>query len=128
MPHKIPGAHDPASPEYLRLLGYLDQKATLLDSRYRIPFTRVRFGWDAIVGLLPIVGDLAMAAASLYLVSCARQLGADGRLALRMVLNVLIDALFGAIPIIGTIFDIFFRANERNLQLLIDQIERHRRP
>jgi len=128
MQYKFLSAHDPVNPEYLRLLDYLDQTATLLDGRYRIPFTRVRFGWDAIVGLLPIVGDLVMAAVSLYLVTCARQLGADGRLAFRMVLNVLVDALFGAIPIIGTIFDIFFRANERNFKLLIDQIERHRRP
>ena len=128
MPHKIPCALVPASPEYLRLLSYLDQKATVLDSIYRVPFTRVRFGWDAIVGLLPIVGDLAMAAVSLHLVSCARQLGADNRLSFRMVLNILIDALLGAVPIIGTISDIWFRANERNLKLLIDQIQRHRRP
>ena len=46
----------------------------------------------------------------------------------RMVLNVLVDTLLGAVPIIGTIFDIYFRANERNLQLLVDSIERHRRP
>ncbi len=45
-----------------------------------------------------------------------------------MVLNVLIDALLGFIPIIGTVFDVFFRANERNLKLLIDHIERHRQP
>ena len=45
----------------------------------------------------------------------------------RMVLNVLVDALLGFIPIIGTIFDVFFRANERNLKLFIDHIERHRR-
>ena len=127
MRHVIPGAHELASPEYLRLFDHLDQTATLLDSRYRIPFTRIRFGWDPIVGLVPVVGDLAIAVVSLHLVRCARTLGADGRLASRMVLNVLADALLGSIPIIGTLFDIFFRTNERNLKLLIEHIEQHRR-
>lgn len=122
----IPVAHDPVDPEYLRRLEDLDRKASLLDSSYRIPFTRVRFGWDAIVGLLPVAGDVVTAAASLHLVYRARGLGADGRATSRMVLNTAIDALLGAIPIIGTVFDIYFRANERNLQLLIDHIERHR--
>ena len=115
-------------PQYLRLLDHLDRTAALLDSTYRIPYTRVRFGWDAIVGLVPVVGDLATTAASLHLIRCARKLGADGRLVSHMVLNVLVDAIVGAVPIAGTVFDIFFRANERNLKLLIDDIERRRRP
>ena len=109
-------------PEYVRLLDYLDRMSTLLDSRYRIPFTRVRVGWDAIGGLLPVVGDVITTGLSIHLVYRARSLGADGPLASRMVLNVLVDALLGAIPVIGTIFDVFFRANERNLKLLIDRI------
>jgi hypothetical protein len=112
----------------LRLFERLDQVAGLLDSRYRVPFTDVRFGWDAIVGLVPVLGDLATVAASLHIVHRARTLGADGRLASRMMVNVLIDAVLGFIPIIGTVFDVFFRANERNLKLLIDHIERHRQP
>lgn len=128
MRYTVPTVHDPANLEYLRLFGQLDRMATLLDSRYRVPYTRIRFGWDAIIGLLPVAGDLVTAAASLHLVRRARTLGADGRLASAMVLNVLVDALFGLIPIVGTVFDVFFRANERNLKLLIDHIERHRRP
>jgi hypothetical protein len=114
--------------EYLRLFDRLDRTAALLDSRFRVPYTRVRFGWDAIIGLLPVVGDLATAAVSLHLVRCAHTLGADGRLASRMVLNILVDTALGFIPILGTIFDVFFRANERNLQLFIDHIERNSRP
>ena len=128
MRYTIPRAQDPVDPEYLRLFRDLDRMATLLDSKYRVPYTQVRFGWDPIVGLLPIVGDLAAAAVSLHLVRRAHILGADSSLASRMVLNVLVDTLLGAVPIIGTIFDIYFRANERNLQLLVDSIERHRRP
>ena len=118
----------PEDPEYLPSLAHLDWLSALLDSRYRVPMTRVRFGWDAIGGLLPVVGDLVTAAISIHLVYRARILGADGPLAWRMVFNVLIDAMLGAIPIIGTIFDVFFRANERNLKLLIDHIAQHRRP
>ena len=128
MRYAIPSAQDPVDPEYLRLFQDLDRTATLLDSVYRVPYTRIRFGWDPIVGLLPIVGDLACAAVSVHLVRRARILGADSRLASRMVLNVLVDTQLGAVPIIGTFFDIYFRANERNLQLLVDSIQRHRRP
>ena len=60
--------------EYLRLFDRLDRTAALLDSRFRVPYTRVRFGWDAIIGLLPVVGDLATAAVSLHLVRCAHTL------------------------------------------------------
>jgi hypothetical protein len=127
MRYTIPSAQDPVDPEYLRLFRDLDRMATLLDSRYRVPYTRVRFGWDPIVGLVPIVGDLAAAAVSLHLVRRAHILGADRGLTSRMVLNVLVDTLLGAVPIIGTIFDIYFRANERNLKLLVDSIQRHRR-
>lgn len=124
---------NPASDEleraqYLRLFDHLDRTAALLDSRYRVPFTHVRFGWDAIIGLVPVAGDLATAAVSVHLIRCARRLGADGRLTRLMVLNLLVDAVFGAVPIAGTIFDVFFRANERNLKLLVDDIERRRQP
>src|SRR5262245_39562659 len=127
MRYAIPSAHDPVDPEYLWLLQDLDRKASLLDSRYLIPFTRIRFGWDAIVGLLPVVGDVVTAAVGLNLVHRAWRLGADGRIASRMVLNIAVDALLVAIPILGTILDVYFRANERNVRLLFDHIERHRR-
>lgn len=127
MRYAIPRAQDQASPEYLRLFAYLDRTATLLDGTFRVPLTRVRFGWDPIVGLLPVLGDLVTAAVSLHLIGCARKLGADRRLSQRMLLNAAVDAVVGAIPIVGTVFDVLFRANERNLKLLVDHIERHRR-
>lgn len=127
MSYEIPAAGDPIGPEYLQLLDHVDRLTGLLDSRYRIPFTRVHFGWDAIGSLVPIAGDLATLLASVYLVRCARRLGADNRVARRMLLNVAVDASIGAIPLAGTVFDVFFRANERNLILLTEQIERRRR-
>lgn len=128
MRYEIPASSDPIEPDYLRLLDHIDRLSMHLDSRYRIPFTQVRFGWDAIGSVIPVAGDLATLIASIYLVRCARRLGADGKAARRMLVNVAVDASIGAIPIAGTVFDVFFRANERNLKLLIEQIERRRGP
>ena len=125
---ELPSTPEPVSAEFAERFGYVDRVATLLDAQYRVPFTRIRFGWDAIVGLLPVVGDLLMAGVSLHLIVCARRLGADDRLAFRMVINLLVDTLVGAIPIIGSLFDIFFRANLRNFQLLLDHIDQHPQP
>ncbi len=126
MRYEIPGGSEPISPEYTELLARLDRLTALLDSQFRIPWTPIRFGWDAIVGLVPVLGDLAMTVASFYLVSLARKLGAGKAMTAVMIGNVLVDTLIGAIPIIGTVFDIWFRANERNLRLLVDEIERRR--
>lgn len=126
MRYTIPRGDGPIEPDYVALLDRLDRFAMLLDSRYRIPFTRIRFGWDAIGSLIPVAGDLATLVASVYLVRNARRLGAGNKIARRMAVNVVLDAAIGAIPIIGTVFDIFFRANERNLKLLVDEIQRRR--
>ena len=108
MRRERPSTPEVVTAEFAERFGYLDRVATLLDAQYRVPFTRIRFGWDAIVGLLPVVGDLLMAGVSLHLIVCARRLGADDRLAFRMVINLLVDTLVGAIPIIGSLLDIFF--------------------
>ena len=97
----------------------LDRLAAQLDSCFRIPWLGVRFGWDAIAGLVPVLGDLATALISFTLVLEARRLGAPWPLVARMVGHVLLDALIGAIPIIGTVFDVLYRANDANLALLI---------
>jgi hypothetical protein len=88
----------------------------LLDDGFAIgPF---RFGLDPIIGLLPVVGDALPTIFSVYLFAIALQAGATPGTLLRMALNILIDWLFGSIPIIGDIFDIFFKASSRNLRLL----------
>ena len=71
MRYEIPGGSDRISSEYTELLARLDRLTALLDSQFRIPWTPIRFGWDAIVGLVPVLGDLAMMIASLYLVTLA---------------------------------------------------------
>lgn len=101
----------------------LSQLANLLDDRYAIPGTNVRFGLDAVIGLLPGIGDLAGAALSSYIVLEGKRLGIPKRLLLRMVKNIAVDAAFGAIPIIGDIADIQWKANRKNVRLLIDHLD-----
>lgn len=92
-----------------------------LDSQFRIPGTRIRFGIDAVLGVVPGVGDAAGMVASGAVVIQAVDLGARGATLARMVLNVALDAIVGTIPVLGTVFDVVFKANNRNVRLL----ERH---
>jgi hypothetical protein len=106
-------------------LGWLLRRwADLLDSRFTIPGTSIRFGIDPIVSLIPFIGELASPMfAMLLLVQGVRQ-RVPKIVLLRMLFNALLDALIGAVPVLGTIGDIFWRANNRNMALL----ERHAQP
>jgi hypothetical protein len=92
--------------------------ASLMDTALVVPGTNVRFGMDALVGILPGIGDALTTAVSLYIVHEARQLGAPAYLIARMLGNVAVDSFVGAIPLFGDAFDIFWRANRRNVALL----------
>jgi hypothetical protein len=90
----------------------------LLDSAIYVPALRTRVGLDALLGLVPVVGDLVSGALGLYLVLEARQLGASRWLQARMIGNLLMDTAVGAVPVAGDLFDIYFKAHVRNLKLL----------
>ena len=92
--------------------------AKLMDSRFRVPGTDIRFGLDAIIGLIPVAGDLSTLAVSGYMLLILARNGASGFLLARMVLNVLIDTVVGMIPFLGDLFDVAFKANMRNLRLM----------
>ena len=92
-----------------------------MDAAVRIPGTPIRFGLDSLLGLIPGVGDLTGGALSLYTLVSAWRLGAPSSLLARMAVNVGVDALVGAIPVLGDVFDVAFKANQRNVRLL----ERH---
>lgn len=96
----------------------LNRLAKLMDAQFRIPGTEIRFGMDGIIGLVPGVGDFISFLISSYMISIAVNKGASGFVLARMVLNVGIDAVVGAVPILGDIFDVAFRANQRNMRLL----------
>ncbi|HVK97679.1 MAG TPA: DUF4112 domain-containing protein [Flavisolibacter sp.] len=100
-----------------RLKG-LERISKLMDAQFQIPGTNIRFGLDALIGLIPGAGDLSTFAVSGYLVYIMARNGASGYVLARMVLNILIDAVIGAIPFIGDIFDVAFKANMRNMRLM----------
>jgi hypothetical protein len=105
----------------------LDALANLLDTAFFIPGTNIRFGFDAMIGLVPGIGDAITTAMSLYLVHEARQLGAPRRLIARMLANVALDGVVGAVPLLGDAFDVMWRANRRNMALLRDHLDREAR-
>lgn len=107
-----------------RQIDQLRQWSRLMDSAYRVPGTQVRFGWDPIVGLVPGLGDLATASLSAVTLYRALRLGVPRVVLIRMVLNILIDLLAGAVPFVGDLFDFAWQSNSMNFALL----ERHERP
>ena len=96
----------------------LDVLAKLMDSQFKIPGTNIRFGLDPLIGLVPGAGDFVTFLISGYMMTILAKNGASGFVLARMALNVLIDSLFGSIPILGDLFDVAFRANQRNMKLM----------
>jgi len=105
----------------------IDALATLLDTAFILPGTNIRFGLDALIGLVPGIGDIITTAMSLYIVHEARQLGAPGHLVLRMISNVTLDGIVGAVPLVGDAFDVVWRSNRRNMRLLQQWLDRQDR-
>jgi hypothetical protein len=110
--------------EAAKTIAELDLLAALLDSRWQIPGTSIRFGLDALVGLVPVLGDAATGLVSAYIVLRARSCGAGNGLVARMLGNVLLDTVVGSVPILGSIFDVYFKSNNRNMTLLRRYLER----
>jgi hypothetical protein len=107
-----------------RGLEALRRWARIFDSAFRIPGTQITFGIDPILGLVPGLGDIASPVFSLFFIWHGLRLGVPKVVLARMVLNVLIDAGVGAIPVVGDLFDFGWKANAWNLALL----ERHAMP
>jgi Domain of unknown function (DUF4112) len=99
-------------------LARLEMIAKLLDVAFILPGTKIRYGVDGIVGLIPVVGDIIATALSLWVVREARALGAPWHLTARMLGNVAIQGVFGTVQVAGDAFDVLFRANMRNARLL----------
>ncbi len=96
-----------------------------LDSKYTLPFGW-KIGWDGILGLIPGVGDLLTNAFSFYIIYKAAMIGCPPAVILRMGINVLIDNVIDAIPLIGNIFDFMWKANTKNVALLERYLEQPR--
>lgn len=98
--------------------------AQLMDAQFEI--AGIKLGWDAIIGLVPVVGDLASAAIAAYPIHIARKHKLGRLLQTRMAANVLLDWAIGAVPVIGDVFDVAFKANLKNLALLEKAAEKRK--
>jgi hypothetical protein len=106
-------------------IAQLEWIADLLDSRFVIPGTNVRFGLDGVIGLVPVAGDIISALISLYLISRASELGLSPWVKTRMVWNVALDTVVGAVPVLGDMFDVSFKSNRRNIALAKRYLAKH---
>ncbi|HXV25490.1 MAG TPA: DUF4112 domain-containing protein [Alphaproteobacteria bacterium] len=110
-----------------RALRRLEQLALLLDSRFRVPGTRLRFGVDGLIGLVPGIGDAAGLVISSYIVLEAWRLGAPAPILFRLIANLVIDGAVGAVPVAGDIFDLAWKANKRNVTTLLHHVRNRRK-
>jgi hypothetical protein len=102
-------------------LGSLRTLQRLLDEAFRIPGTRLRFGWDAIIGLIPWAGDVLTALLGIAVLVAAHRVRVPVIVLVRMLFNLAIDLLIGLVPFAGDVVDAFWKANTKNMALL----ERH---
>lgn len=96
----------------------------IMDEVYTVPGTKFKVGLDPLIGLIPVVGDIVTFAISAIIVVSFARHGASAKLVLKMLLNIVAELVIGGIPVLGDIWDFFFKANMRNLQLLIDHHEK----
>lgn len=101
--------------EHLRTL------SSLMDTRFKGPFG-VKFGFDALIGLIPGVGDIVTSAISFYIIAFAASFGVSSATLVRMALNVLFENLIDMIPFFGNLYDFYWKANIKNMELLEEHI------
>ncbi|MDO7833988.1 DUF4112 domain-containing protein [Sphingobium sp. HBC34] len=117
----LPGfGRDPAS-----VRRRIEAMEAMLEGLFVIPGTKRRVGLDSLVGLVPVVGDLATAAMGAWIVWEARNLGMSKWQITRMAANVGVDTLVGAIPFAGDIFDFLYKSNTKNLRIIRKHLDRH---
>ena len=117
----MPGfGRDPAS-----VRRRIEAMEAMLEGLFVIPGTSRRVGLDSLVGLIPVVGDLATAAMGAWIVWEARNLGMSKWQITRMAANVGVDTLLGAIPFAGDVFDFLYKSNTKNLRIIRRHLDRH---
>ncbi|AWJ84429.1 hypothetical protein TSH58p_13360 [Azospirillum sp. TSH58] len=107
----------------LERLERLRRLTRLMDTRWRIPGTRIPFGLDGIAALVPVAGSTATSVVAAYIIMEAARFDLPKSLIARMVTNMAVDWAGGSVPVVGALFDIGFKANRRNLNLLLEHLE-----
>lgn len=105
------------------LVKRLETFADLMETRWRIPGTNIPVGLDFLLGLFPVVGDVFTGLLSCWLVWKARALHLPKRIYVRMIINIMIDVVVGSVPVLGDVFDLAYRANTRNVRLLVKYLK-----
>jgi Domain of unknown function (DUF4112) len=101
-----------------RLDPQLELLAYWMDTVFEVPGLGIRFGFDAIIGLIPGVGDILTSLISLYILAAARRYGVPRATLMRMAFNIAVDTTVGAVPLSGDAFDVYWKANVMNVALL----------
>ncbi|HEX6977924.1 MAG TPA: DUF4112 domain-containing protein [Alphaproteobacteria bacterium] len=112
-----------ASGDEAAVLRRLERLAWALDASVGMPGTRFRFGLDALLGLVPGIGDVAGAALSAYIVYEGWRLGVPAPALARMIANVAFETVLGSVPVAGDVFDAWWKANLRNIRILRDHLD-----
>lgn len=107
-----------SEPKKSKSLQWSERMAWILDNQYRIPGTDFKFGLDPILGLVPGLGDAISMIFQLSLVFALLRNGSSGKLRALLFVNVMLDTAIGSIPVVGQVFDFFFKASQRNLKLV----------
>lgn len=97
----------------------------VLERSFHIPGTKIPFGLDTVVGLVPVLGDVVTAAMGAYIVWEARNLGMSKWQLIRMAANVGVDTAIGAVPLVGDVFDFVWRSNSKNLRIIKKHLDKH---
>lgn len=120
MIHTLPTGRDPAS-----VRARITALEQLLERSFVLPGVNMPVGLDALIGLVPVLGDVVTTALGAYIVWEARNLGMSRWQQARMGLNVLFDTAIGAIPLVGDAADFVFRSNSKNLKIILKHIDKH---
>ncbi|WP_311173796.1 DUF4112 domain-containing protein [Halobellus ordinarius] len=113
---ELPASIDAAALKRMETVAYV------LDESVRVPGIGVRIGVDPILGALPVAGDVVSGAFSLYIVAESAYLGVSFTTLVKMLANLTIDVAGGSIPFVGTVFDAFWKANKRNVELALEDL------
>lgn len=110
-------------PEAIRARIVMMEK--LLERSFTVPGTKIPIGLDSLIGLIPVIGDIATASMGIFIIKEARNLGLSKFQLTRMAANVGIDTVLGAVPLVGDAFDFLWRSNSRNLRIIRKHLDKH---
>ena len=118
--------HNVAKTDLDQKIEHIRKLSHLLDDKFTIPGTKIGFGYDTILGLIPVVGDTLSMGVSFYILNEARQCGVPKRTMARMLGHIGYDYVIGLVPFVGDFLDIASKSNLKNANLLIEQLERQK--